>query len=90
MPASVVVWSCREFGAPAIEVAEIAGQRLPQFALRWLSSPNEAENSSCRIIELLAMSSSRFRPLITKPDVFAKSSSASCAVIELRRLTAPP
>src|SRR5271165_5027625 len=66
-----------EFGAPTIDAPEIAGERVAQLALRALSSPSEAKKSSCRIIELLAISSSRLSPLITKPGAFAKSSSAS-------------
>jgi hypothetical protein len=55
----------REFRTPAIDVSEITGERIAQLAPGALSSPSEAKKSSCRIIELLAISSSRFRPLIT-------------------------
>src|ERR1700731_437537 len=81
---------CREFGLPAIEAPEIAGERLAQLAFRRALVAERGEEQLMRIIELLAISSSRFRPLITKPGAFAKSSSASCVVIALRRLTAPP
>ena len=52
-------------------------------------SPSEAKKISCRIIEFIAISSSRLRPLITKTGALAKSSSASCAVIAFSRFTAP-
>src|SRR6202008_1626380 len=41
-------------------------------------SPSEAKKISCRIIEFIAISSSRLRPLITKIGAVAKSNSATC------------
>jgi len=72
---------------------------LPKSRVRASNSPPEAgaadapspsKYSSCRIMEFVAMSSSRFSPLISNPGTEAKASFASCARIAFRRLTAPP
>jgi hypothetical protein len=48
-------------------------------------SPSEAKKISWRIIEFIAISSSRLRPLITKIGALVKSSSASSFVMALSR-----
>jgi hypothetical protein len=51
--------------------------------------PRPWKYASCRIIEFVAISSSRFKPLIMKTGALAKSSSANCVPIALSRFTAP-
>jgi hypothetical protein len=54
------------------------------------SPPRLAKYSSCSSIELVATSSSRFRPLSRKPGASANAVPASRARIAFSRFTAPP
>jgi KaiC/GvpD/RAD55 family RecA-like ATPase len=53
-------------------------------------SPRLSKKTSCRIIELVAISSSRFSPLSRKPGAVAGSRAASSPRIAFSRRTAPP
>ena len=60
-----------EFRAPALVGAEVARQGFPRTVPGSLCSPSPSKNSSCRIIEFIAMSCSRLRPLIRNPGALA-------------------
>jgi hypothetical protein len=54
------------------------------------SPPRQPKYSSCSSIELVAISSSRLRPLSWNPDTVAKGSAANCTRMALSCFTAPP
>src|SRR5262249_45806842 len=89
-PASKCLTHGGEFCAPAIEGTEIARKGRAELLSRHAFVSHPSKNSSCRIIELVAMSSSRLSPFIRKLGAVLKSRPASCSVMRLSRLTAPP
>jgi hypothetical protein len=80
-----------ELLAPALDAAEAGFQPASSPAPSSRPSPPRLPKySSCSSIELVAISSSRFRPLSWKPGRRREGRRASSARIALSRFTAPP
>src|SRR5215467_5985687 len=79
-----------ELAPPPFDGTEVSHQASRSIRSGSSSAPSPSKYSSCRIIEFVAINSSRLRPLTRNTGAVANSSVASCAVIAFRRFTAPP
>ncbi len=89
-PAAFRLAHSREFGAPALDTAEIARVwHPPAHRCQRRRLPGRRNKVHAGSWNSSRSSSSRFNPLTVKTGALAKSSSANCAPMAFNRRTAP-